>query len=148
MLKNEDTALAKAMRRIRSLRRIVLTGTPLQNNLKECKFIERVQRVHINHLCFAGCDSEVYCFQGYGTLQSCRLLPPCCFLHCGRLFCTEYEGSRFLWNVVNNLPDDTVLHTSLWIADIVCHCTDFLTLKTLIYEGTNWMKPLVTEFVM
>ncbi|XP_023703931.1 transcriptional regulator ATRX isoform X3 [Cryptotermes secundus] len=35
MLKNEDTALAKAMRRIRTLRRIVLTGTPLQNNLKE-----------------------------------------------------------------------------------------------------------------
>ncbi|XP_021926690.1 transcriptional regulator ATRX-like isoform X1 [Zootermopsis nevadensis] len=35
LLKNEDTALAKAMRRIRTLRRIVLTGTPLQNNLKE-----------------------------------------------------------------------------------------------------------------
>jgi len=45
MLKNEDTALAKAMKRIRTLRRIVLTGTPLQNNLKECKFIEPVCRV-------------------------------------------------------------------------------------------------------
>jgi hypothetical protein len=50
MLKNEDTALAKAMKRIRTLRRIVLTGTPLQNNLKECKFMECIQRVHINHL--------------------------------------------------------------------------------------------------
>ncbi|XP_068081262.1 transcriptional regulator ATRX [Anabrus simplex] len=35
LLKNEDTALSKAVRRIRTLRRIVLTGTPLQNNLKE-----------------------------------------------------------------------------------------------------------------
>lgn len=37
MLKNESTILSKAMSRIRTLRRIVLTGTPMQNNLKECK---------------------------------------------------------------------------------------------------------------
>ncbi|XP_065167322.1 transcriptional regulator ATRX homolog isoform X2 [Atheta coriaria] len=35
LLKNEKTTLSKAMNRIRTLRRIVLTGTPLQNNLKE-----------------------------------------------------------------------------------------------------------------
>ncbi|KAB0803719.1 hypothetical protein PPYR_00689 [Photinus pyralis] len=35
LLKNEKTNLSIAMNRIRSVRRIVLTGTPMQNNLKE-----------------------------------------------------------------------------------------------------------------
>ncbi|KAL5240096.1 hypothetical protein ACI65C_007506 [Semiaphis heraclei] len=35
MLKNHSTATSKAVNRIKSLRRIVLTGTPLQNNLRE-----------------------------------------------------------------------------------------------------------------
>ena len=37
LLKNAKTSLSKAVNRIRTLRRIVLTGTPLQNNLNECK---------------------------------------------------------------------------------------------------------------
>ncbi|XP_011860060.1 PREDICTED: transcriptional regulator ATRX [Vollenhovia emeryi] len=35
LLKNEDTSLSKCMRSVKTLRRIVLTGTPLQNNLIE-----------------------------------------------------------------------------------------------------------------
>ncbi|XP_065355024.1 transcriptional regulator ATRX homolog [Calliphora vicina] len=35
LLKNEKTSISKAVTRMRTLRRIVLTGTPLQNNLKE-----------------------------------------------------------------------------------------------------------------
>lgn len=38
LLKNEKTSLSKAVNKIKTLRRIVLTGTPLQNNLKECKY--------------------------------------------------------------------------------------------------------------
>ncbi|XP_047520987.1 transcriptional regulator ATRX homolog isoform X1 [Pieris napi] len=35
LLKNEKTSLSQAMNKVKTLRRIVLTGTPLQNNLKE-----------------------------------------------------------------------------------------------------------------
>lgn len=37
LLKNEKTSISKAVTRMRTKRRIVLTGTPLQNNLRECK---------------------------------------------------------------------------------------------------------------
>ncbi|KPJ17235.1 Transcriptional regulator ATRX-like [Papilio machaon] len=35
LLKNEKTSLSQSINRVKTLRRIVLTGTPLQNNLKE-----------------------------------------------------------------------------------------------------------------
>lgn len=37
LLKNEKTSISKAVTKMRTRRRIVLTGTPLQNNLKECE---------------------------------------------------------------------------------------------------------------
>lgn len=39
LLKNSKTSLSKAVNRLKTLRRIVLTGTPLQNNLNECKWL-------------------------------------------------------------------------------------------------------------
>lgn len=37
MIKNQKSTTSMAVNKIRTKRRIVLTGTPIQNNLKECK---------------------------------------------------------------------------------------------------------------
>lgn len=36
-IKNDDSATNKAITQIQTRRRIILTGTPMQNHLKECK---------------------------------------------------------------------------------------------------------------
>lgn len=40
MIKNQKSSTSMTVNQIMTKRRIVLTGTPIQNNLKECKFLK------------------------------------------------------------------------------------------------------------
>lgn len=44
MIKNQKSTTSLAVNQISTKRRIVLTGTPIQNNLKECKLIRNSGR--------------------------------------------------------------------------------------------------------
>lgn len=48
LLKNSKTAISKAVNQLKTKRRIVLTGTPLQNNLKECECFESFSHLNTN----------------------------------------------------------------------------------------------------
>lgn len=41
MIKNQKSTTSTAVNKIMTKRRIVLTGTPIQNNLKECKYAQK-----------------------------------------------------------------------------------------------------------
>lgn len=41
VIKNPKSAISQAVSQIRTTKRIVLTGTPIQNNLKECECLKK-----------------------------------------------------------------------------------------------------------
>lgn len=48
LLKNSKSCLAKTISQIRTKYRIILTGTPLQNNLNECEFCTLKNNLYLN----------------------------------------------------------------------------------------------------
>lgn len=67
LLKNSKTALSKAVTRIRTLRRIVLTGTPLQNNLNECEWVDMASGSAVQVLYFD--EKKFLSFTDYCMVQ-------------------------------------------------------------------------------
>ena len=51
LLKNDSSKLSQAVNQIKTRRRIVLTGTPLQNNLIECKFYTNIYKRNLLIVC-------------------------------------------------------------------------------------------------
>ena len=47
ILKNANAGISKALNKVRTKRRIILTGTPLQNNLKEYYYMVHFVKPHL-----------------------------------------------------------------------------------------------------
>lgn len=56
VIKNPKSAISQAVTKLKTPRRIILTGTPIQNNLKECEYMKgegcyrRRRRVSLGHI--------------------------------------------------------------------------------------------------
>lgn len=47
VIKNRKSATNVSVSQVKTRKRIILTGTPIQNNLKECKYINTLQQIYL-----------------------------------------------------------------------------------------------------
>lgn len=120
ILKNEASAVSRAMNSIRTRRRIVLTGTPLQNNLVECEMlwfllreISKWRSSIIPNQTLCGCWIKILYWCQLKCLFVCVLLTDHCmvnFIKENLLGSVKEFRNRFINPIQNGQCADSTLH--------------------------------------